>query len=108
RAELQSLLQHDNKGRGVTRLVTQAMDQALSSAAGVSHCGPYLLIRRIGSGGMGDVYLASRDDGEVYQQVAVKLLRSDVDRPSWRERFLRERQVLASLNHPAIARLMDA
>ena len=57
---------------------------------------------------MGDVYLARRDDGEVHQQVAVKLLRSDADRPALRERFLRERQVLASLNHPSIARLMDA
>ena len=57
---------------------------------------------------MGDVYLAGRDDGEIDQQVAVKLLRTDVDRPTWRERFLRERQMLASLNHPAIARLMDA
>ena len=57
------------------------MDQVLRSSAGASNCGPYRLIRRIGSGGMGDVYLARREDGEIDQQVAVKLLRSDADRP---------------------------
>jgi tetratricopeptide (TPR) repeat protein len=57
---------------------------------------------------MGTVYLAERRDGEIEHKVAVKLLRADADRPAWRERFLRERQLLANLNHPSIARLLDA
>ena len=57
---------------------------------------------------MGTVYLAERHDGEIEQKVAIKLLRADADRPTWRERFLRERQLLAYLNHPSIARLLDA
>jgi serine/threonine protein kinase len=109
RAELKSLLEHDCTGvRSVTRVVTQAIDAALVSSLPHTHCGPYRLIRMIGSGGMGAVYLASRDDGEIDREVAVKLLRPDVDRPAWRERFLRERQLLACLNHASIARLFDA
>src|SRR5204862_506894 len=65
------------------------------------------LVQLLGSGGMGTVYLAERRDGEIEQQVAIKLLRADADRPAWRDRFLRERQLLAYLNHPAIARLLD-
>src|SRR5262249_686789 len=45
---------------------------------------------------------------EIQQKVAVKLLRPGADRPGWRDRFLRERQLLANLNHPSIARVMDA
>ena len=57
---------------------------------------------------MGAVYLAERHDGEIECKVAIKLLRADADSPSRRERFLRERQLLAYLNHPSIARLLDA
>jgi len=57
---------------------------------------------------MGAVYLAERNDGEIQQRVAVKLLRTDVHRPAWRDRFLRERQLLASLNHPSIVHVIDA
>lgn len=62
----------------------------------------------LGSGGMGTVYLAERSDGEIQQSVAVKLLRADNHRPAFRKRFLRERQFLASLNHPSIAHVIDA
>src|SRR5215471_8623185 len=70
--------------------------------------GPYRAVGVLGTGGMGTVYLAERTDGEIQQKVAIKLLRSDVDRPAWRSRFLKERQFLAYLNHPCIARLIDA
>jgi serine/threonine protein kinase len=56
---------------------------------------------------MGDVYLAERADGEVQQRVAIKFLRTGSLLPSLRSRFLRERQILAGLNHPGIARLLD-
>ena len=71
-------------------------------------CGPYRLGDSLGQGGMGTVHLAERVDGEVAQQVAVKLLRPGADDPRLRQRFLSERQILASLSHPNIARLLDA
>ncbi|MEA2604988.1 MAG: eukaryotic-like serine/threonine-protein kinase [Acidobacteriota bacterium] len=68
--------------------------------------GPYRLLRRIGSGGMGTVYLARRD--EHYKRlVAVKVLRSDLESSEARHRFRAERQILARLEHPNIARLYD-
>lgn len=67
--------------------------------------GAWKLIRRIGRGGMGEVWLGERADGRFEQQVAVKLLRHGVeDAP----RFLREQRLLARLQHPDIARLIDA
>ncbi len=68
--------------------------------------GVFRLIREIGRGGMGVVWLAERDDGEYSQQVAIKCI---VDRGSERgvELFRRERQILAELGHPNIARLLD-
>jgi serine/threonine protein kinase len=70
-------------------------------------CGPYRLLGLIGRGGMGAVYLAERADGEVTQRLAVKLLPLGAGEPQ-RERFLQERQILASLTHPNIARMLDA
>ena len=71
-------------------------------------CGPYRLERLLGSGGMGSVYFAERVDGEVAQRVAIKLLRPGADSSRSRERFLAERQILANLSHPNIAKLLDA
>jgi tetratricopeptide (TPR) repeat protein len=70
--------------------------------------GRYRVIRSIGRGSMGSVYLAERIDGEIENTVAIKVLRADIHRAGWRERFLRERQLLASLQHPSIVHLMDA
>jgi tetratricopeptide (TPR) repeat protein len=70
-------------------------------------CGPYRLVRAIGRGGMGSVYLAERD-GEACAPVAVKILRYAGEDGAFHERFLRERQILAALHHPGIARLVDA
>jgi non-specific serine/threonine protein kinase/serine/threonine-protein kinase len=69
--------------------------------------GPYRIIREIGRGGMGAVYLAERDDGEFDQSVALKLVRRSLGDSDLRRRFRQERQILASLNHPNIARLLD-
>jgi serine/threonine-protein kinase len=111
RAEVESLLGFDAaKAQSFTECVSEAAEEALTSdqARELSDCGPYRLVRLLGSGGMGAVYLGERSDGEIRQQVAVKLLRAGEDRPAWRDRFLRERQLLADLNHPSIARLLDA
>ncbi len=69
--------------------------------------GPYRLTRLIGHGGMGAVYEAVRDDDQFQHQVALKLIKRGMDSDFVRDRFLRERQILASLDHPHIARLFD-
>jgi serine/threonine protein kinase len=70
-------------------------------------CGPYRLVSLLGRGGMGTVHTAERVDGEIVHRVAVKLLRPGADDPQLRHRFLAERQILATLSHPNIARLLD-
>ena len=70
--------------------------------------GPYRLERMLGEGGMGQVWLASRADGLYQRRVALKLLRPGLADPNLRLRFTRERQILARLEHPHIARLLDA
>jgi eukaryotic-like serine/threonine-protein kinase len=70
--------------------------------------GPYLLVEEIGAGGMGTVYRARREDQNFQQEVAVKLMRASLEhRPEAVRRFLAERQILAALAHPNIARLLD-
>ena len=76
------------------------------SLAGQS-LGSYRLLREIGSGGMGVVYLAVRADDEFKKQVAIKLVRPGPHNKDLLRRFRRERQILASLDHPNIARLYD-
>ena len=70
--------------------------------------GPYQLIREIGRGGMGAVYEAERTDGELRLRVAVKFVSRAIRSDFVVERFKRERQILANLNHPNICRLIDA
>jgi len=69
--------------------------------------GPYRVLRELGRGGMGVVYLAERDDGQFRRRVAVKVLRASGDADELHQRFLAERQILASLNHSHIAQLLD-
>ena len=78
-------------------------------AAGSAHmkAGPYRLVREIGRGGMGEVYLGERDDGQFERQVAIKLVKRGMDSDAILRRFLHERQILARLDHPHIARLYD-
>jgi eukaryotic-like serine/threonine-protein kinase len=69
--------------------------------------GPYTLIRKLGEGGMGQVWLAEQSI-PLKRQVAIKILRAGFSSPSLLQRFLAERQSLASMNHPAIAKVFDA
>jgi serine/threonine protein kinase len=69
--------------------------------------GPYQPVKRIGHGGMGAVYLASRADGQYHQTVALKTMASHLIGGDFLRRFQRERQLLASLEHPHITRLID-
>src|SRR5260370_29282799 len=70
--------------------------------------GAYVIIREIGHGGMGTVYLAARADGYFEKQVAIKLLKHGVANEEVLRRFRSEREVLARLDHPNIPRLIDA
>jgi serine/threonine protein kinase len=67
----------------------------------------YRILEKIGGGGMGDVYRAVRADGEFTKEVALKLVRGGFDTTFVRQRFRNERQILAGLDHPNIARLLD-
>src|SRR5262249_40620829 len=70
--------------------------------------GGYRLLKLLGSGGMGEVYLAERDDEQFQQRVAIKLMGAGLAmRPEAVRRFLEERQILATLAHPNIGRLLD-
>ncbi|MDX1547276.1 MAG: serine/threonine-protein kinase [Rhodothermales bacterium] len=81
---------------------------AAAPAAPGQRLGPYRLVREIGHGGMSVVYLAERADGQFRQTVAVKLLRHLGGDPAGRRRrFRAERQILAALHHPHIARISD-
>lgn len=114
RRDVEVLLAFDpSASSALMRDISDAASRALPRlelsefAANGHRCGPYRLLEVIGRGGMGAVYLAERADGEVQQRVAVKLLPRGAGDPQ-RERFLQERQILASLTHPNIARLLDA
>src|SRR5262245_60724226 len=69
--------------------------------------GAYRIIRQIGHGGMSRVYLAERADGAFKQRVALKLLRAGLDSEIDYDRLIAERRILATLDHPNIARLLD-
>jgi serine/threonine protein kinase/TolB-like protein len=69
--------------------------------------GPYEIVRELGAGGMGVAYLAERADAEYEKRVAIKLIRAGLDSETVLRRFRRERQIVADLDHPNIARLLD-
>ena len=69
--------------------------------------GAYRLVRELGQGGMGAVYLAMRDDDAFHKRVALKILKRGMDSEAIVRRFRTERQILAGLDHPNIARLLD-
>jgi eukaryotic-like serine/threonine-protein kinase len=89
---------------GVSQALPELNDR--TSAAG-ERVGPYRLVRELGRGGMGSVWLAERADGLMRRAVAVKLPHSWFA-PRFLARFAREREILASLTHPNIGRLYDA
>ena len=68
----------------------------------------YRITGELGTGGMGAVFLAERQDGKLDQKVALKLLKRELNTAALRARFGKEREILASLEHPSIARLLNA
>jgi tetratricopeptide (TPR) repeat protein/predicted Ser/Thr protein kinase len=111
RDEVASLCRFDAENVSLTDCIAEIASEVLRPdfvlAAGDA-CGPYKLVRLLGKGGMGTVFLAERADGEVDHRVAIKFIRGASDYPGLRDRFLKERQILASLTHPNIARMLDA
>ena len=110
RREVLSLLARDtNEDLIQDQIVSAALSLTTGAKSDLTgeRIGPYRLIRLIGRGGMGAVYEAVRDDEQFQQQVAIKLIKRGMDTDFVRDRFLRERQILASLDHPHIARLFD-
>jgi eukaryotic-like serine/threonine-protein kinase len=75
---------------------------------GGERLGAYVIVRELGRGGMGTVFLAERADGQFEKQVAIKILNRGADTAEILRRFRAERQILARLDHPNIARLLDA
>ncbi len=104
--EDENFLQAPVSAQSVAALADHAINQAEASIVG-ERVGPYRVIRELGRGGMGAVYLAERADGQFEQQVAIKILKRGLDTEQVLRRFRRERQILADLSHPNIARLLD-
>lgn len=110
RAEVEALLGFDsrtNDGSLTGHVASSAERSLLDNLEPDPRCGPYRLLGVLGYGGMGSVYLAERADGEVEQRVAIKFIGHRRHEPAFVDRFLRERQILATLSHPGIARLLD-
>ncbi len=118
RAEIEALLDAANREDGILdRSVGEAFSTLLEEAfeepeprgvpAPPEQVGPWRVLREIGRGGMGVVYLAERATGDFEQRVALKLLKRGLDTDEIVARFARERKILARLEHPAIARLID-
>lgn len=112
RAQAQALLvAYDSAGSFIDKpaLTRVAGLPTLSAEVNVPGCrvGPYQMVREIGRGGMGVVYLAFRADKEFLKLVAIKLVRPGPDRREVVRRFRQERQILANLEHPNIAGLLD-
>src|SRR5690606_10531617 len=80
------------------------LEAATEAALTGQRLGPYRFLRKLGSGGMGDVWLAERADEEYQQLVAIKLVRAGIFSAQVHSRLRMERQILASLQHPNIAR----
>jgi YD repeat-containing protein len=111
RAELESLLADDQKARVLlpgeqSTVAAPPLPDAMDDDLIGRRIGPYLIEQRIGSGGMGSVYRALREDA-YRQRVALKVIRPGLGGGEMLQRFQTERQVLAELEHPHIARLLD-
>jgi serine/threonine-protein kinase len=107
-AELAALLDAEPGLEESGFLSSGVAEQMLSAVPAGGQAGPYALVRPLGDGGMGSVWLGQRNDGRYEGQVAVKLLSGALLHPAGVARFRREADALARLTHPGIARLIDA
>src|ERR1700692_2828562 len=109
--EVLNMLDQDANGhslldRNIADIAQETLANAIPASLILKEFGPYRILKLLGEGGMGVVYLAERRD--LGTQVAVKVLRDAWLSPARRERFATEQRTLAQLNHPSIARIYDA
>jgi len=112
REEVESLLaSHEQAGTDVLNpgnpFVLDLDEEARFRLQSGKRIGPYEILEEIAVGGMGAVYRAVRADGQYKQQVALKIVRQELGAEFAASRFQNERQILASLNHPNIAKILD-
>ncbi len=113
--EVESLLaEADSLGKEPTDWLEDCADQATRTfwdeelSREGERIGAYVVVRQLGRGGMGAVYLAERADGQFEKRVAIKVLKRGTDTDDVLQRFAIERRIVARLDHPNIARLLDA
>jgi serine/threonine protein kinase len=109
REEVESLLAADHSGNFTDVSAYHDAVRLLHNHQQLAgrHIGPYRVVRELGVGGMGTVYLATRDDATFEKQVAIKLIHRGLGTNDVVQRFRSERQILATLDHPNITRLLD-
>jgi serine/threonine protein kinase/tetratricopeptide (TPR) repeat protein len=115
RREVELLLESDRKAQGqigtavgvAAAAFAVQMQRDFSASQIGQRIGPYEIVREIGRGGMGSVYQAVRIDDQYIRSVAIKFIAQGMDTPEALARFRTERQILASLQHPNIAALLD-
>jgi len=107
RAELEQLLQAQSDPMQMVNAELADYGAATDLALEGTVVGAYRLLRQIGSGGMGSVFLAERADGSFEREVALKVVKKGMDTDRVVQRFHVERQILARLDHPSIAKLLD-
>lgn len=110
RREVESLLaSHEQAGTGFLNspAIHLQKESPTASVRAGRRIGVYQIVEEIGRGGMGEIYRAVRADGQYTKEVAVKLVRGGLDTAFVLERFRTERQILATLDHPNIAHLLD-
>lgn len=113
KAEVESLIQFENQAENLMRGSAIEFSRDFFSEDNTPNnfigqkIGVYKVIRELGYGGMGAVYLAERADGNFEQKVAIKLLKREFNTNHFRENFKRESKIQSKLNHPNIARLFD-
>jgi non-specific serine/threonine protein kinase/serine/threonine-protein kinase len=108
RADVEQLLQADRQAKPFVGSAAADIGRVAATLNPESdHIGAYRIVRELGRGGMGTVYLGERDDAQFEMRVAIKLIKRGMDTDAVLQRFRYERQILAGLVHPNIARLLD-
>jgi eukaryotic-like serine/threonine-protein kinase len=109
RKEVESLLRADREGEGVLASAIESAAESILEEPDIvgMRLGAYRVTSEIGRGGIGAVYLAERDDDQYHKKVAIKIVKHGMDTAEILGRFRHERQILANLDHPYIARLVD-
>ena len=107
RREVEEYLRYEGRAQWLLPTTESLESLPVPDQPPPEHVGPWRIVREIGRGGMGVVYLAERSDGEYRQTAALKLVQDRRTTAAFVDLFRRERQILAQLDHPNIARLLD-